>query len=96
MGDVVTKAGANRLQLLGIAAILTVGDAAELMPGGYARRVAWLHAVGLVKDLDGDQVVVWGDVLEKLRNERTVATKKPGTEKKTTVRWNALREELDP
>jgi hypothetical protein len=66
---VLTKSGRWRVELLGAAAVLSVSDAAELLPGSHARRVAWLKARRLVRDLDGDPVVIWGEVIDVLRGD---------------------------
>ena len=74
-GLAVTKAGRWRLELLGPSAVVSVSDAAELLPGAHARRVAWLRARRLVRDLDGDSVVIWGDVLATLAGDARHALK---------------------
>jgi hypothetical protein len=49
---------------LGPAALLTVAQAAELMPWGDSRCRAWLRDHGLVRhDPELGEAVVWGDVL---------------------------------
>lgn len=72
-----TDSGRWRLELLGPAAVVSLSDAAELLPGGYARRRAWLEARGLVHDLDGDPVVVWGEVVDAVRGDERHARAKP-------------------
>lgn len=63
-----TKAGVRRLELLGPSAILAVSDACELMPKKpYADKIAWLRLHKLIRDFDGVEVVIYGDVLEALR-----------------------------
>jgi hypothetical protein len=65
------------VELLGPHAVLSVFDAAGLLPGAHGGRVAWLIARNLVRDLDGDRVVIWGDVLETLRGDEARARIKP-------------------
>ena len=52
---------------LGAAAVLPVGEAAALLPISDARARDWLHTRGVVRDLDGKPVVIWGDALALLR-----------------------------
>lgn len=52
---------------LGAAAVLALGDAARLLPMSDGEARAWLHDQGLVRDLAGRDVVVWGDVIDALR-----------------------------
>lgn len=49
-------------------AVLPLRVAVRLLPMGDARSRAWLHGRGLVSDLDGKRVVVWGDVVDEIRN----------------------------
>lgn len=66
-----TKAGARAVELLGPSAILTVADLAEVLPRmSYTSKVTWLRAHGLIKDFDGVEVVIYGDVLAALRGDR--------------------------
>lgn len=51
---------------LGAAAILSVSQAAGLLPIADAEARSWLRAKGLVRDLCGREVVVWGHVLAEL------------------------------
>lgn len=54
---------------LGPAAVLTVTVAAQLMPRSDAKCRKWLRDHGLVRtDPLLGEVVIWGDVLEALRN----------------------------
>lgn len=50
-----------------LATILSVNAAATRLPMGKARAVAWLLAEGLVKLVAGSRVVVWEDVVERIR-----------------------------
>ena len=52
---------------LGEAAVFTARQAAELLPLSDDRCLDWLRRRGLVRCLDGRQVVIWGDFLEALR-----------------------------
>lgn len=51
---------------LGLAAILSLDHAAELLPLDRAAARAWLLERRLVRELGGRQVVRWGDVYEAL------------------------------
>lgn len=52
---------------LGDAAIFAASEAARLLPMRECDAVRWLRNSGLVRDLDGRPVVIWGDVLDHLR-----------------------------
>jgi len=52
---------------LGAAAVVSVTEAARLLPGREADCRKWLRTEGLVRFVMGRPVVVWGDVLEALR-----------------------------
>ena len=54
---------------LGGAAVLPVREAAALLPMADARARDWLHRKDLIRDMDGKSVVVWGDVLDVLRDD---------------------------
>ena len=56
---------------LGDAAVLTPAQAAQLLPIGDTEARAWLHEAGLVRLLRGREVVIWGDVLQALRDAPT-------------------------
>lgn len=51
----------------GIAAVHAVRRAAELLPLDDKEALAWLRKEGLVLCLLGRECVIWGDVLERLR-----------------------------
>ena len=53
---------------LGPAALLSLSDAAGLMPMGDAAAKRWMQEQGIVRDLAGRRVVIWGDVLDRLRS----------------------------
>lgn len=55
---------------LGGAAVLSVSYAAEMLPVRDGDGRAWLRARGLVRQLNGEDVVVWGDVLDALRGDQ--------------------------
>lgn len=55
---------------LGLAAILSLDHAAELLPLDRAAARDWLRARGLVRQLEGRDVVRWGDVYDALEGER--------------------------
>lgn len=54
---------------LGAAAVVTVATATSLLPLGDKEARTWLRDRGLVRDLLGRQVVVWGDVLDALKGD---------------------------
>jgi hypothetical protein len=58
-----------RLQL-GTAALLPVSQAAELMPMDDKDARAWLEREGLVRTVDTRRLVVWGDVLDRIKAGR--------------------------
>lgn len=62
---------------LGSAAVVSVERASELLPIARGRARQWLHDRGLVVQLAGRPVVVWGDVLEALRAEHTRPKRRP-------------------
>ena len=51
---------------LGGAAILTLSSAAKLLPVRDSEARAWLRARGLVRSLEGRDVVIWADVVRAL------------------------------
>lgn len=55
-------AGQRRL-LLGVGAVLSLNEAAALLPFSDAEARRWLRSRGLVRDLEGRSVVRWLDVL---------------------------------
>lgn len=67
---------AARLEL-GAAAILSVVTAVALMPLAEADARRWLEEHGLVHDLAGRRVVIWGDVLEALRSHPPASAPPP-------------------
>ncbi len=62
-----TDAGRERVALLRDAAVLRVGTAEQLLPWSRHVARAFLEDHGLVIDVEGRKVVIWGDVLEVLR-----------------------------
>lgn len=76
--------GADRLAL-GRAAVLSVGRAAELLPIGEERARRWLMEQGLVRELAGRFVVVWGDVLDGLGSEGKAEPKRTAPKKLHTL-----------
>lgn len=52
---------------MGSGAVLTVAEAAALLPVADADARRWLHGAGLVRRLAGRPVVVWADVHDALR-----------------------------
>lgn len=65
-----------RLQM-GAGAVLTVGEAAALLPVADGEARAWLRDRGLVRSLLGRDVVRWIDVLDALRAGDAPATEGP-------------------
>lgn len=53
---------------MGAGAVLTVAEAAALLPVADADARRWLHGAGLVRRLAGRAVVVWADVHDALRS----------------------------
>lgn len=47
-------------------AVLSAGQAARLLPIAERDARRWLRRRGLIRDLDGRSVVVWGDVVREL------------------------------
>lgn len=64
-----TPGSARTLQrlALGAAAVLPVALAADPLPIADDEARRWLRDHGLVRNLAGREVVVWGDVLDALR-----------------------------
>lgn len=56
------KAAARRLAL-GTGAVVSLAEAAALLPFADAEARRWLQAQGLVRELEGRRVVRWLDVL---------------------------------
>ncbi len=54
---------ADRRLTLGVAAVISVAEAAALLPFADAEARRWLHAQGLVRELAGRRVVRWLDVV---------------------------------
>jgi hypothetical protein len=55
---------------LGSAAVLSLSTAARLLPVRDADARMWLRARGLVRHLEGREVVIWGDVLDALEDPK--------------------------
>lgn len=66
----------DRLQL-GAAAVLSPSRAAELLPWREGVAMAWLREQGLILTLPLGEVVVWGDVIERLRSGAEPPKRKP-------------------
>ena len=65
---------------LGAGAVLTVSEASALLPVADCDARAWLRRLGLVRYLEGRQVVCWQDVIDALR--RGESPERQGTEKR--------------
>ena len=53
---------------MGVGAVLTVNEAAALLPVADSDARLWLRRRGLVSSLDGRPVVVWAAVLAAIRS----------------------------
>lgn len=64
-----TRAGAKALGLLGESTILSLADAASVVPLrlSTSKKIAWMKARGIVHDFDGLECVILGDLLSALR-----------------------------
>lgn len=51
---------------MGAAAVLSVRQAADLLPWDDASARRWLRAQGLVRTVDGREVVIWARVLDAI------------------------------
>ena len=58
---------ANSRLRVSAASVLPARIAAELLPMNDAEASRWLRESGVVRDLKGRRVVVWGDVVEMIR-----------------------------
>lgn len=54
---------------LGAAAILSVAEAARLLPIRESDAAMWLVTNKLIRDLDGRRVVLWADVVARIRGD---------------------------
>lgn len=78
---------------MGAGAVLTVAEAAALLPIADAAARRWLRAEGLVSQLEGRAVVVWAAVLSALR----AGAEPTATQARGSPRGAALpRVRLDP
>lgn len=69
---------------MGSSATLTLGEAVALLPVQDAEAREWLRGNGLVRDLLGREVVVWGDVVDAIKagNDPTVCGSKESSKPK--------------
>jgi len=58
---------ALRRERLGEAAVFTLSAAAELIPLADTDARRWLRARGIVRNLNGRELVIWGDVVSAIR-----------------------------
>ena len=72
---------------------MSVRRAAELLPIGDAAGRAWLRREGLVRHLEGADVVIWADVLERVRT-RELPTEARSEPEETFNLQNAPRARL--
>lgn len=63
--------------MLGVAAVLSPAQAAELLPWRDADAREWLDRAKLVRRVDGREVVIWGDVILALRGEERASEPPP-------------------
>lgn len=70
--------------------MLSVVHAVELLPLAEADARRWLQERGLVRDLAGRRVVIWGDVLDALRQTAGAADSDPEPARGTTRGTAAL------
>jgi hypothetical protein len=68
---------------LGGAAVLSVAEAAEQLPMPDDEAVAWLEGQGIVVRLVGRRVVIWGDVLNRVRESSAASDDDELTEAET-------------
>lgn len=67
---------------LGESAVYTVREAARLLPGRESKNRAWIERQGIVTEVDGRALVIWGDVLARMRERGGVTRRR----RKTTER----------
>ena len=63
--------------LLGAAAVISPSRAAELLPWKESVAMAWLRAEGLILSAPPGDVVVWGDVIERLQRAKKTPEPEP-------------------
>jgi len=68
---------------MGQGAVLSVTEAAALLPIADSRARDWLRKEGLVVSLEGKKVVCWADVMDTIRAGR-------GPEEKSSTRRRRL------
>jgi hypothetical protein len=73
---------AQRLAM-GSGAILSLGEACELLPVADREARSWLQELGLVRYLRGRPVIVWSEVQDALRNP---STPQPGAKPRPRLR----------
>lgn len=59
---------ALRRERLGEAAVFSLSGAAELLPLADADARRWLRDLGIVRHLGGRELVIWGDVVNAIRD----------------------------
>lgn len=76
---------ADARRQLGVAAVVSVAEAATLLPVRDATARAWLRRRGLIRSVPHlGEVVVWGDVLDAVRQDQGEA--KPLRSSETPLR----------
>ncbi len=70
---------ADRRLLLGPTAVLSIETAATLLPIRDADARRLIEQAGIIRDLDGKRVVLWGDCAElaELRSTRPARRRSP-------------------
>lgn len=64
-------------EALGRDAVFSVRRAAELLPVRDAKGRKWLREKGLIRLIDGQEVVIWGDVLDALNVTQPTTRRAP-------------------
>jgi len=82
--------------LQGPGAVFSLAKATELLPMGDQQALGWLVNEGLVHQLDGRGVVVWGEVVDRIRESPPNAAKPTTPPAPRTRRTHLSRKKLEP
>ncbi len=82
--------------LQGPGAVFSLARATELLPMGDQQALSWLVNEGLVHQLDGRSVVVWGEVMDRIREQPPSQPKPSSTPRTHSRRTQLERTELKP
>ena len=76
----------------GAGAVYPLGRAAELLPMDDKEAMSWLRQSGLVRLVAGREMVVWQDVLDRVRDANPDDERKPvrGRPAPSTLRRSSL------